>query len=196
MSLPPFTIVAHEQGTRAWHLWRRDGIGASDAATIMGESPFKNSNELLREKRGAVLSTSPNAAMARGMALEPEARRHYNAHTGREMVPVCLQSTQYTWLRASLDGLAVDHDAVVEIKCGKTAYRTTLQTNSVPDYYYGQLQHILAVTGLESIDFWCYWPGSTPLLLAVPRDPPYIELLLEREWVFWQQLKENPTASK
>ena len=38
--------------------------------------------------------------------------------------------------------------------------RATSQTRSAPDYYYGQLQHILAVTGLDSLDFWCYWPGS------------------------------------
>jgi putative phage-type endonuclease len=189
MSNLPFTIVEHEQGTHAWRVWRRDGIGASDAAAIMGESPFKSQNELLREKLGAVFCTPPNAAMARGNELEPEARGHYVAMTGRSMNPACIQSTQFAWLRASLDGLTSSQDSAVEIKCGKMAYHTTSKTGMVPSYYYGQLQHILAVTGFEAIDYWCYWPGFTPLLLTIPRDRPYIERLLVREQEFWQSVQ-------
>ncbi len=126
MSTTHFTIVTHEQGTDAWREWRHNGIGASDACTIMGENRFKSAAELLREKRGPARDFGQNAAMARGTELEPEARRLYVAKTGRDVRPVCLQSTRYDWLRASLDGLAVNHDAVVEIKCGQSAYRTAL----------------------------------------------------------------------
>ena len=119
------------------------------------------------------------------------ARGLYIATTGREVHPVCLQSTRYEWLRASLDGLAINHDAVVEIKCGRSAYRIAAQTRAVPKYYYGQVQHILAVTGLDSLDFWCYWPGYPPLLIPVPRDASYIERLLNTEMEFWTQVQRN-----
>ena len=142
--------------------------------------------------------------MARGTELEPEARRLYIAKTGREVRPACLQSTRYEWLR-ELDGLAVNDDPAVEIKCGQSAYRTASQTRSVPDYYYGQMQHILAVTGFDSLDFWCYWPGYPALLIPVPRNVAYIERLLNKEQEFWKQVtanlpidtqnKERPVAS-
>ena len=144
----------------------------------MGENRFKSAAQLLQEKRGPAQDYGQNAAMARGTELEPEARRLYVAKTCREVHPACLQSTRYDWLRASLDGLAINHDAVVEIKCGQSAYQKASQTRSVPDYYYGQLQHILAVTGLDSLDFWCYWPGYPTLLIPVPRNVAYIERLL------------------
>lgn len=191
MSTTHFTIVTHEQGSDAWREWRHNGIGASDASTIMGENRFKSASELLREKRGPVPGFAQNAAMARGTELEPEARRLYVAKSGKEVRPVCLQSTRYEWLRASLDGLAINHDAVVEIKCGQSAYRTTYQTRSVPDYYYGQMQHILAVTGLNSLDYWCYWPGCTPLLIPVQRNSSYIERLLSAEFEFWSRVQRN-----
>jgi len=168
--------------------------GASDAPTVMGENPFNSAAQLLQEKRGPVRSFGQNAAMARGTELEPEARRRYIAKTGRDVRPACLQSTRYDWLRASLDGFAINHDAVVEIKCGASVYRKTSQSRNVPGYYYGQLQHILAVTGLDSLDFWCYWPSSPELLLHVGRDNAYIERLLEKELGFWNLVQGNALA--
>jgi putative phage-type endonuclease len=189
MNSPHFTLVTLEQGTDAWRSWRHNGIGASDASTIMGENQFKSAGELLREKRGPALDFGQNAAMARGTELEPEARRRYVAKTGKDVRPACLQSTRYEWLRASLDGLAINHDAVVEIKCGQSAYRKAAQTGAVPGYYYGQMQHILAVTGLASLDFFCYWPNCPELLISVPRNADYIERLLVKELEFWNSIQ-------
>jgi len=82
-------------------------------------------------------------------------------------------------------------DAVVEIKCGTSVYGKTAELGCVPDYYFGQLQHILAVTGLPSIDFWCYLPGRPELLVPVKRDDYYISRLLEAEHLFWMEVQRN-----
>ena len=191
MNTPHYTVVTLEQGTTAWREWRHNGIGASDASTIMDENRFKSAAQLLQEKRGPARDFGQNAAMARGTELEPEARRRYVAKTGREVRPACLQSTRYEWLRASLDGLSINHDAVVEIKCGESVYRRASQSRAIPDSYCGQMQHILAVTGFVSLDFWCYWPGYPELLLPVARDDSYIERLLQRELEFWNNVQRN-----
>ena len=77
---------------------------------------------------------------------------------------------------------------LVEIKCGESVYRNTSQYGCVPDYYNGQLQHILAVTGLKSLDFWCYLPGRPELLVRVERDNNYIDRLLNAEFKFWKDV--------
>lgn len=191
MPLRPFTLVTHEQGSAAWLAWRRGGIGASDAPTVMGENPYASAEALLRTKRGSPHDAGTNAAMRRGTELEPEARRRYEARTGRDVRPACVQSTLHEWLRASLDGLAVEHDAVVEIKCGESTYRKSWQTKSVPGHYYAQTQHILAITGLESLDFWCYWPGQPELLIPVPRNESYIQRLIQQELAFWLRVEHG-----
>ena len=84
-----------------------------------------------------------------------------------------------------MDGITEALDAVVEIKCGDSVYRKTSDCGRPPDYYYGQLQHILAVTGLPAIDFWCYLPGLPELLVPVERDDAYIRRLLEAEFELW-----------
>jgi putative phage-type endonuclease len=189
-----FLVIELQQGTSQWLAWRHKGIGASEASTIMGENRFKSASTLLQEKRGPVILDSfQNEAMALGTRLEPEARKHYIAKTGKDVRPVCVQSSRYDWLRASLDGLSTNHDTVVEIKCGASVYLRVSQSRSVPDYYYGQVQHILAVTGLDSLDFWCYWPDNPALLLSVERDDTYIQRLLSKESEFWNLINQNNT---
>jgi putative phage-type endonuclease len=157
----------------------------------MNESRFKSWSELLQEKRGPVQDFGQNAAMARGTALEPEARKRYNAKTSRDVRPVCLQSCQYNWLRASLDGLSSDGEVVVEIKCGRAAYWNAAKTRKVSSDYYGQVQQILAVTNLQLLDFWCYWPGFPSILIPVKRNDDYIERLLQKGAEFWTAVKRT-----
>ena len=183
-----YTVVNLEQGTAEWLEWRSNGIGASDAPAIMGENPWKSSARLLAEKLGTVEKFAGNAAMARGSALEPEARKRYETITGNRVAPVCLQSCKHEWQRASLDGLSPDGNTVIEIKVGDSVYKKTASTRQVPRYYVGQLQHILAVTNLPHIDFFCWLPKLPEIHLRIERDDRYITRLIVAEQAFWQQL--------
>lgn len=187
MNQVSYTIVDLQQGTPTWLEWRNQGVGASDAPAIMGENPWKSASQLLDEKCGQKTNSS-NDAMTRGSELEPEARKRFEAAMDAQFVPACLQSIKLEWLRASVDGLAIDGSAVVEIKCGESVYRKTSVSRRVPDYYFGQLQHILAVTELRSIEFWCYLPNRPEVHLRIKRDNHYISRLLDAERQFWQQV--------
>jgi putative phage-type endonuclease len=178
------------QGSEAWYEWRNQGIGASDAPVIMGETKYGTRSELLAEKLTGVRSP-PNEMMIRGTKLEPEARKLYIQTTGTSVRPVCLESTNTSWLRASIDGLSDDGRTVVEIKCGKGTYFQSLKIYDCPDHYFGQLQHILAVTGLSEIDFWCYLPEREPIHLCIERDDGYIDALLKAEQKFWRELQKS-----
>jgi len=191
-----FDRVAFDQGTAAWHDWRKQGIGASDAPTIMGENPFSTLGGLLEQKLAAVRTNFETPSMALGVKLEPEARHAYCLHVGADVEPACVQSTQHTWMRASLDGLSADGERVVEIKCGRAAYWRTAKTQRPPSYYMGQLQHILAVTGLPTIDFVCHFPMKTPIFLTVERDEVYIEKLIRAEEKFWSLVLELRAAQE
>jgi len=188
--MPPYSIIALTQGTPEWREWRQQGIGASDAPTIMGENPWKWADQLRAEKKRLVPDFTQNEAMAVGTALEPVARAHYCSTTGIIVEPACLQSLEHDWLRASVDGITADGQRVVEIKCGQSAYRKTAGSRRPPNYYFGQLQHILAITGLPVIDFLCFFPPNPPLLIEVKRDDDYIRRLLAAERMFWQRLKD------
>lgn len=184
-----FHVLDLEQGTEEWLEWRHSGIGASEASTVMGDNRFQSPSELLYQKKNKI-NTKPNEKMRLGTSLEPEARDSYIEETGMLVEPLCLQSKEYSWLIASMDGITDDCSHIVEIKCGKSAYWQA-NKGKVPSYYYGQLQHQLMITGLDSIDYWCYWPGYEGILQAVTRDEPYIRRLLQAEKEFIEKLNER-----
>jgi len=185
---PPYVRVSFDQGSAPWLAWRTGGIGASDAPTLLCENPWRSRTELLSEKCGRARPVPTSAAMAFGTRTEPEARARYIEAVGVPVEPACLQSTAQPWLRASLDGFSADGARVVEIKCGWNLYQTTANSGQPPRHVVGQLQHILAVTGLDAIDFWCYLPKKAPVLVTVPRDEAYIDRLLAEEAAFWAEV--------
>ena len=186
-----FEIVDIEQGTMDWLKWRAGGIGASEAPTVMRENPWKTLGELQQEKLRPRFNRPVNAAMARGTALEPMARAYYCDRRKIDVEPACIQSLIYPWMRASLDGINFDKNMAVEIKCGESVYKKTSYTRTVPEYYYGQLQHILSVTGYKAIDFWCYLPEKRPVLIDVRRNESYIARLIEQEQEFWEFIEAD-----
>jgi len=184
-----YTVVSLVQGSREWLEWRHAGVGASDASAVMGENPWKTASQLFSEKcLPCKDGDCPSPAAARGVALEPEARRSYVSETGIEVTPTCIESTGDSWVRASLDGMSADGTVILEIKCGDYVYEYTSGCGRVPSYYYAQLQHMMAITRLGSVDFWCYLPGRTGILVKVPRNDRYIERLLLIEADFWHKV--------
>ena len=156
-----FELVDLKQGTRKWHRWRALGVGASDAPTVMGENPWKSSGELQQEKLSPRHRTVMTDAMERGAALEPIARAYYCDRRGTHVAPACVQNTVYPWMRASLDGI------------------------------HKNLNQILAVTGLEKMDFWCFALNRRSILIEVQRNEWYIKRLIEAEAAFWKLIEPD-----
>ena len=178
-----YQVIDLEQNTPEWEEWRFAGIGASDAPAIMGDNQFKLASELLHEKKNRI--TPPkNIYMLRGSQLEPIARDAYSKKYDIELMPLCVQSMEHHWLRASLDAISPARDHLVEIKCGQSAYKKA-QRGIVPFYYYGQLQHQLQLTGLQEMYYWCFWPNMPGIRIRVKRDNNYISRLFEAEVEFY-----------
>jgi putative phage-type endonuclease len=191
----PYQIIALVERTAAWWQWRQGGVGSSDAATILGVKPAKSTERLLFEKQHPPKDSGRNFVRAQGAALERAARTHYILAVGSTVEPTCVQNIDRPWQRASLDGLSADGERAVEIKCGQAAYQRATARRRPPQHHYAQLQHILSVTNLPVIDYWCYFPSHPPLRLEVPRDEAYIERLLAAEEIFWKRFAPAAAAT-
>jgi len=190
----PYQIIALVERSAAWWAWRQGGIGSADAATILGAKPAKSTERLRCEKQHPPKDAGRNFARARSADLERAARARYCIAIGLTVEPTCVQSLSRPWQRASLDGLSADGERAVEIKCGQAAYQSASARGRPPRHHYPQLQHILAVTGLPVIDYWCYLPPFASLRIEVRRDDTYQQRLLAAEAAFWQGLAPAATA--
>jgi putative phage-type endonuclease len=179
------------QNTPEWHRWRRQGIGASDAPVIMGETPFKTPRTLWSIKTGRATETAPGPAARRGRELERFARCAYERQTGIQVEPLCLVHERLDWMRASLDGLSFDGSTVLEIKCPLSLRdRVSAQEGRIPAQYHAQLQHQLEVSRAELAHYWSFH-GTSGVLIEIRPDREYAKRLIDAEAEFWHLVKEN-----
>lgn len=171
-------------GSREWLEKRGESIGSSDAPVIMKVSPFKTPYQLWEEK---VLGKeqSLNSAMKRGTEMEPLAREWFINKIGISVEPVFLKHANYGWMTATLDGYNEKESVLVEIKCPSAKTHALAKQGKVPDHYYPQVQHQLAVTGF-GLAYYVSFDGQDGAVVEVPRNDKYIDTLLSEEYKFFE----------
>lgn len=145
-------IVREYAGRAEWLEARRKTIGASDAAAVLGLSPWKTEAELWAEKRSTSrVNEVENADTIRGTKSE----EHILALYGIEMdcsdnlrsgTGIILTSVEHPCMSCTLDGiLDLGHPIVVEVKSVRRMGDFT--DSEIPQHYLVQVLHQLAVTG-------------------------------------------------
>lgn len=178
------------QGSPAWHEFRSERIGGSDAAPILGISPFLTRFQLWEIKKG-LKKQYFSSAMQRGKELEPEARELFEKITGLQVFDSVLTHKKNDWKIGSFDGITLDFKQAVEIKCpGEYTHKMALE-GIVPDYYYAQIQHLIDVADLEFMYYFSYHPDYHYALIKVQRNQQFIDMLHEEEVEFLKYLQEN-----
>jgi len=175
-----------EQGTADWLNLRKNKIGGSDAACILGIG-FKSPEQLWKEKLG--LSTPfVNDAMRRGTTLEPKARKAFEKLVGKNYRPGVFVHDEHHFMMASLDGINEEGDTILEIKCGNKELHDKAKNGIIPSYYMAQLQHQMYVLGVEKAYYYSY-TGEEGHAIVVLRDDKYIADLIPKEKAFWESLQ-------
>lgn len=179
----------------AWLQARRKGIGGSDAAAILGLSPWKSPLQLYLDKRGELESQPDNESMLWGRVLEPVIRQQYAERTGRivRLHEGIIAHPSHAFMLANLDGFTDDR-RVLEIKTARSGHDWGEPgTDEIPETYLLQVQHYMAVTGYEVADVAVLIGGSDFRIYEVPADNDLHEMLIDAEAEFWQRVVEgNP----
>lgn len=180
---------------KEWLKWRNEGIGASDAASIMGVSPWKTYDQLLMEKVNRIDLIPENDNMRFGKEKEEEARLLFESMTGHIVFgDKKIVHPEFSWIRATLDGLSDDGKIMVEIKTANKADHFFAFNKMVPEKYYPQCQHQMLVTGLEKMYYFSYRKKlakkGTGIIVEVFRDQLYIDSMFEKHRIFWDQVLE------
>ncbi len=163
------TICKLLQGSAEWHDHRRKYRNASETPVVLGLSPWQTPYQLWQHKLG-LSAPEVNQAMLRGTQLEPTARAAYEARTGLVMQPLVLVDGEYS---ASLDGLTLGGERVLEIKCPFKGRDSTLwkcvSEGQLPEHYQWQVQHQLMVTKAAVADVFVF-DGTDGIQLEVAPD--------------------------
>jgi putative phage-type endonuclease len=142
-------VIKLEQGSQEWLSWRKTVITATDCPAILGSSPWSTAYKCWQKKLDLIPEQKTNDAMERGKRLEPFIRDRFIKKFGINMTPIVVESSEYEFLGASLDGLSDCGKYILEIKTGGHKLYQMAKDGVVPQYYLDQMQHQLLVTGAE-----------------------------------------------
>ena len=185
-------IVQLTQGSPEWLDYRRSRRNASETAAVMGLSPWSTPYQLWLEKTSRT-NAKVTQAMQRGTELEPSARSAYEEQTELVMQPLVIEDGAYS---ASLDGMTLAGDLVLEIKCPMRGTRSDLwqdvSQGQVPEHYRVQVQHQLMVSGAEQAHLWVF-DGAKGILTELTRDEALMARIREA-WEAFQQYLTTDTA--
>jgi len=178
-------IIDVLQGSSEWKELRRNKISATDSGIILGLNPWVTPYQLWQRKLGLIEEQEVNEKMREGSLMEEEAREFLNRKYKWNLKPAVIESIEYPFLMASLDGMNLH--TTVEIKCGKSSYELALK-HEIPPYYYSQLQHQMLVTNRPVIDYFSYRSDEDNVFWTVDRDDAFIEKMIEAEKKFYECL--------
>lgn len=170
-------IIQIDQRTQQWHKVRK-GIPTASAANKIVTGTGRRSAQaryymggLLNERQGFDLEhRGQTDAMARGIALEPEARVAFERHLGVETEEVGFVLRRDQQIGCSPDGLIRDSGgklcAGLEIKCPLPHNHNDIcWTRILPNKYKPQVHASMAITGLRTWWFMSYCPDVRPLII-------------------------------
>lgn len=206
-----FTIIDAEQRSPEWFAARAGLLTGSRAADMLatiksGEAAARRDYrlQLVCER----LTVQPqedgfiNAAMQRGIDLEPKAFAAYEALTGSVAVRTGFLRHVTHLAGCSLDG-HVDHFAgIVEIKCPKSATHLKYWRGpgTAPDEYLPQITHNLWITGAQWCDFLSFddrFPADLQtFLVRVTREDVDIESYEKKALAFLAEVDAEVNAIK
>lgn len=186
-------VVDISQRSPEWHSWRRGGVSASNAAVILGMSPYKTPWRLWAELKGVVpvADISNNPHVKHGVILEPYARSWFEEDRHALALPLCAESVVEPVIRCSFDGV-LEHAEVLEIKCPSTASFLDVLEHGVAseayNLYYPQVQHQLFVSGGKKGYLMFFHTRYTPVVFEIARDDAFIAAMVVKELEFWQMV--------
>jgi putative phage-type endonuclease len=179
-------ILTLEQNTPEWIEFRRQGIGGSDIAAILGVCKYKTPYQLYCEKLNIGPQFKGNWATVRGSEQESTVRAKYEFYNLEDMRPACAIHPKYEIARSSLDGISENNKLILEIKCPGEDTHKIAQEKRVPEHYFPQTQWNLMVTGADLCHYFSYsFKDQTTALVSVVPDIDFQGMMLAKAIDFW-----------
>lgn len=188
---------APEQGTDKWLEWRKQGITATEAASIMYPSKWGSPLSIYTDKLGLTDKSQDDSEgyMEWGHRIEDLlVSKFMEQHTDFKD---CTQGRLYQrdWTKCSLDAQAFDADGepvIIECKTGQHEEKW----DPIPERYYAQVQWQMYVTGIRKAYFSVLIQGHIWFERVVQYCPEYVSKLLNKCFYVWDciQRREAPAT--
>ena len=186
--------VREMDNRKNWLSVRAQGIGGSDAGAIMRLNKYKGPMAVYLEKTGQVEpeDISKKPAVIAGQMLEPVVARMFEEETGKKVRRMgTLQSLANPWMHANPDRVIIGENSGLEIKTGGAWSKGLWDDDNIPDSYYIQCLHYMAVTGADRWYIAAWLGGQDFVTRTIDRREDEIRELVKEESKFWDRVQNH-----
>jgi len=186
-----FEFVKAPQRSARWLELRKQGIGASDVAAVLGVSPYKSRLELYLQKRGELDEKPVGVAAQRGVILEDAVAKMYEAErpgTKLRSWHGIIRRKDAPWKYASLDRTIVGTERIVEIK---TSSSPRWQLYPVPPEVEAQARWQMIVSGFRYVDIAALLGGLVLRIETIEWDNEKHERIEAEVEQFWRDVQDG-----
>lgn len=170
---------------------RRDAIGASEAAAVLGLSKYSSPFRVWLEKMGYGESFTGNWASRRGQIMEAVLLEWYQERTGFQLqYPDTIYHPNAPHVLAHLDALALTPNGPRVVEAKDVSIRTARHwgepgTEAIDPDYIPQVLIQMAVTGCPAAHIVVSKGGAEPELYCVMARPALQERMVRRLELWW-----------
>jgi putative phage-type endonuclease len=186
-----YEFIKAPQRSAKWLELRKQGIGASDVAAVLGVSPYKSRLELYLQKRGELDEKPVGVAAQRGVILEDAVAKMYEAErhgTKLRSWHGIIRRKDAPWKYASLDRTIVGTKRIVEIK---TSGSPRWQLYPVPPEVEAQARWQMIVSGFKHVDIAALLGGLVLRIETIEWDDEKHERIEAEVEQFWRDVQDG-----
>lgn len=173
-----------------WLRARKAGIGGSDAAGILGLSPYASPLSVWADKTSEDIPEGErdSEAVWLGNVLEDHVARRFAKESGLNVVRcnMMLQHPEYPWMLANIDRRVKGRRVGIEIKTTSQNTKTDFSGGEINPWYYAQCMHYLAVTGWEKWILVVLVIGRGMYTYEIEPAREEMRALIDAERAFWE----------
>ena len=172
-----------------WLKKRKEGIGGSDAASVLGLNPYKSSMSVyMGIKNDLVIDEEINYKMDLGNKLEDFVANEFTLKTGKKVRNVngILKNDKYPFALANIDRAVVGEKAFLECKVTNSYSKKSWQ-KEVPIYCQVQCYHYMSVTGATHCYIAALICNEELVIHKLDRNEEIINEIMNLEKMFWDK---------
>ena len=195
-----YTAIGLPKDEIEWLGLRKKYLGGSDAAAALGANPWKSRIRLYLDKTSPVIE-EPNESTremfewghrSEGMIAQKFSDNHPEFHISESKFMYV--SREYPFMSANLDRMITDGNGaivgILEIKTAQAGHEDKWVSTEydIPDQYYLQCQHYMAVMGVDFSYVAVLFGGRKYREIRIDRNQSLIDLLIAGEKQFWDMV--------
>ena len=176
-----------------WLALRKNYIGGSDAAAVIGLNPNVSPYRLWAEKTNKIPEFTGNLATEVGTYLEEFVAKKFEAETGKKVrrTNQSIINDTYPFAIANIDRVVCGESSGLEIKTTSELNLKKFKSGEYPYNYYCQCVHYLAVTGAQRWYLAVLIGNREFRWFVIDRDEEEIDALMDAERKFFELIKND-----